>query len=95
MYVTEPRTVRKPRKEYCCYWCADPIDGQHVAWNCLERGQRSETVRCHEECNDAWQRGLAGKEWRYYLEEVSYGDHARGCLCQHGFCKCKGKDGGA
>lgn len=77
----------KARKVHRCYWCGEEITvGEtYVQWTCLGDGG-PHRVRCHDECDTVWV--AAARHDQYYREEVSFGDHARGCLCQHGWCQC-------
>ena len=93
MFVTEAKVVKKPRKPHRCYWCDEPIEGEHVTWSCVD-ADGSTTCRVHVECKAAWDRGLVGDDWAYFSEELLPGEMSRGCLCSRGECKC-GKGGEA
>lgn len=96
MYVSEPIIRKSTRKPQRCYWCGEPIEGEHVAWMSADDGH-AETIRCHVECKAAWDRACNGPDRDYYLYDgITFGDHNRGCECMAGRCECKrdGKDGG-
>lgn len=79
---------RKARKSHQCWWCGENIvPGEtYERWMCEDFGEVGE-VKCHEDCNLAWQRGLKEDFW-HYSESVAEGEHTRGCLCERGHCEC-------
>ena len=84
MTTTDPKTV-KARKPHKCYWCGEPISPGDVyeQWTCFDDGNAT-NVKVHGECKEAWDKGLG----MFYEEEVGFGEHCRGCLCQRPHCEC-------
>lgn len=88
MTTTDPKTV-KAKKRHQCYWCGEPIEPGDVyeQWTCFDDGNAT-NVKVHGVCKEAWDKGVASGDW-YYREEVDFGVHSRGCLCENGNCQCR------
>lgn len=82
-------TTHTARKPHRCYWCGEVIEvgTPYVRWANFVDGGVS-VVSVHPECKEAWDNGYR-QDWAYYGEEVSFGLHHRGCLCENGACECK------
>ena len=84
--IGEPRHTKKTRRARHCDWCGEMIEvGQpKVSWLWKDVAGIAE-VRMHPECSDACAQE-AREEGSGYV--FSAHEHARGCCCERGACRC-------
>ena len=77
-------TTRVALKQHYCWWCGEKIEPgeEYYRWVWKDDGELLPT-KVHPECRVAW------SKLPYDEAEVEQGEFARGCLCQHGNCRCK------